>query len=58
MIAVPETGAGVVYFTNGSRGLSIAPHIVSHVLGKPQPALERMSYEFLDEKELSGSGGG
>jgi len=50
MIARPEDGTGVVYFTNSSRGLSIAPQIVGRVMGEPQPALERMSYDYLDDE--------
>ena len=48
VIAYPDKGKGVVYFTNSNLGLRITPKIVERVLGERCPAWEWLGYERED----------
>ncbi|HYN19447.1 MAG TPA: serine hydrolase [Thermoanaerobaculia bacterium] len=49
-VAVRRDGrSGVVYFTNGSEGLSIAQALSDLVIGGPRPGLDWLNYEQYDD---------
>jgi hypothetical protein len=49
VIAYPETGRGIVYFTNSENGLSIAPELVSLVVADELWALRWLEYPLYDQ---------
>jgi CubicO group peptidase (beta-lactamase class C family) len=47
-IASPKSKSGVIFFTNGSNGLTLADEIVSKVFGNVKPIFDWLKYERYD----------
>ena len=52
MVAYPKRKTGVVLFTNGENGLSIASEIVKIALGGEQPAFRWIKYDAYDSPAM------
>jgi len=47
-LASPETGTGLIFFTNSENGLSITNHVVDRVFGGSHPALDWKQFTAYD----------